>query len=143
ATYQAQGADAGKTLRIAVTAKNNDGTATATSAPTGTVAATPPPAVTLAVPTLRLVYGTAITLTGTISTKQGGPTVTIMGQAFGPPSAAALGTATTASDGTWSFRTKPTIQTAYSATWSSVSSPTITVGVKPLVTLHVITHKRF
>ena len=148
ATYQAQKADVGHTLRVAVTAKNNAGSSTATSSQTGSVSGTPaaPPApaasVSVNASTFRLVYGTAVTLSGSISTKQAGQKVTIEGQAFGGGKTN-LGTATTAADGTWSLRAKPGIQTSYDARWNATTSRTITVGVMPLVTFHLITNKRF
>jgi hypothetical protein len=146
ATYTVQNADAGKTLRVVVTAKNSVGNTSATSAFTGVVAAAAPAApagVSLAPSTFRALYGSAITLSGTISTKQGGETVTIEAQAYGSAKPDRLGTVTTSTGGTWSFRAKPTIQTTYDAQWKGATSSKATVGVMPLVTFHVLTHKRF
>jgi hypothetical protein len=143
-TYKVAKGDVGKTLRVAVTAKNPGGSATATSAQTAVVlSAAPPASVTLSASTFQNVYGTALTLSGKISSAQGGQTVTINAQPYGTASLAKLGTASTNADGTWSFTTKPGIQTAYQAQWNSASSQTLTVGVKPLVTFHVITGGRF
>lgn len=49
----------------------------------------------------------------------------------------------TGTNGAWSLSTKPTIQTSYQARWGDAASPALTVGVKPLVTFHVITGNRF
>ena len=142
ATYELQKADVGRTLRVAVTAKNSAGTTTATSAQTGTVAGAPAPSISANVSTFRAVYGTWVTLSGSISARQGGEKVAIEGQAYGSGKSN-LGTAITAADGSWSFRVKPGIQTLYDARWGGETSRTLTVGVMPLVTFHLITHKRF
>ena len=143
-TYKLVKADVGKTIRVEVAAKNSGGTTKATSAATGVVgAAAPPASVTLSASTMQDVYGSPVTLSGKISTGQGGQTVTIQAQPYGTAKLDRIGTASTAGDGSWSFRTKPSIQTAYQAQWSGASSATLTVGVKPLVTFHVISGGRF
>jgi hypothetical protein len=143
ATYQVQKADTGKTLRVVVTAKNAAGSTSAASDRTGVVFASPAAAISLSASTVRAVYGTSVILIGTISTKQPGQTVTIEGQAFGAPGTISLGTVTTGNGGTWSFKTKPKIQTRYDARWNGATSTNVTVGVQPLVTFHLLTHKRF
>ena len=145
ATYQLAAADVGKTIRVVVTAKNAGGSTSAPSALTGAVAGAPAPVVSISISasTFRALFGTAITLSGTISTTQGGQSVTIEGQQYGQGQATALATVTTAADGSWSFRTKPGIQTAYKATWNGATSNGLTVGVMPLVSFHLVTHKRF
>jgi hypothetical protein len=144
-TYVVQKGDVGKVLRVAVTAQNSAGSATANSSFTGVVAGTPAPApasVSVNASTFRILYGRWLTLTGTISSHQGGQSVTIEGQEYGGAKTT-IGTATTAADGSWSFRTKPGIQTSYDARWNGAASRSLTVGVMPLVTFHLITHKRF
>jgi len=141
-TYQVQNADIGKTIRVAVTAKNSVASTTAISAQTRAVAGAPAPSISANVSTFRVLYGSWLTLTGSISTKQAGEKVTIEGQAYGSGKTN-LGTATTAADGSWSFRVKPSIQTSYDALWNGATSRSLTVGVMPLVTFHIITHKRF
>ena len=100
-------------------------------------------AVTLSASTFRVVYGTAMTLSGTVSTKQAGESVTVQAQRFADAKFASLATVTTGSGGVWSYSTKPTIKTSYQAQWKSATSSSATVGVKPLVTFHVITGNRF
>jgi hypothetical protein len=143
--YTLQKADVGRTIRVDVTAKNSVGNVSATSAQTGSVAATPapaPPSVSVNLSTFRALYGTALTVSGSISNRQGGQTVTIEGQAYGSGKTT-IGTAVTAADGSWSVRTKPGVQTTYDALWNGATSRSVTVGVMPLVTFHLITHKRF
>ncbi len=143
ATYQVQKADDGKTIRVVVTAKNAVASTSATSTQTSLVAVVPAASLSLSVSTTRVVYGTGVTLSGTISTKQGGQTVTIESQAYGTNAATTLGTVTTDNDGSWSFKAKPAIQTRFDARWNGATSSSATVGVQPLVTFHLITHKRF
>jgi hypothetical protein len=142
-TYKLVKADVGKTIRVEVAAKNSAGTTKATSAATGVVGAAVTASLTLSVSTAQDLYGVPVTLSGKISTAQAGQTVTIAAQPYGTPKLDKLGTASTASDGSWSFKTKPSIQTAYQAQWNGANSATVTVGVKPLVTFHVITGGRF
>jgi hypothetical protein len=144
-TYTLQKADVGHTLRVEVTAKNSVGNVSATSAQTGNIAGTPapaPPSISVNVSTFRALYGTFVTVSGSISSHQGGQTVTIEAQPYGSGKTA-IGTATTAADGSWSFRAKPGIQTTYDGVWNGATSRSLTVGVMPLVTFHLITHKRF
>ena len=141
ATYQLQKADVGKTLRVAVTARNNAGSTTATSSATGAVAGLPAPSVSASVTAFRTVYGKSITVSGSISTRQSGERVEIEAQAYGAGKST-IGTAITAADGSWSFGAKPGIQTSYDARWNGATSKSLTVGVMPLVTFHLITHRR-
>jgi plastocyanin len=115
----------------------------------GNVVATktaPPPAagsLTLSASRLQLVYGTTVTLSGTVSNKQAGEKVSLLAQAYGRSSFASLADVTTGSGGSWSYTAKPTIRTAYQAKWKNATSSTATVGVRPLVSFHVLTGGRF
>jgi hypothetical protein len=144
-TYTVQRTDIDGTLRVVVAAKNAAGTHSATSAPTAVVKAAIPAAVTLSSSTLQVVYNNPVTLSGTISTRQAGQSVTIQQQrmGFADTSFTPLATVQTNNDGAWTLSTKPTVQTTYQAHWGSAASSALTVGVKPLVTFHVITGKRF
>ena len=146
-TYTVQKADVNNTLRVVVSAKNAGGTTTATSVATAIVKAavvTPPPSLTLSASTLAVVYGTGTTLSGTISTKLAGESVSVLAQPYAFPDAkfSTVATVTTGSGGTWSYLAKPTIRTAYQANWKTATSSTLTVGVHPIVTLQVITGNR-
>jgi len=107
----------------------------------------PPPskgeALTLAASTLQVVYGSITTLTGVVSTKQVGETVTIGAQRYGEAKLAPLATVTTTTGGAWSYAAKPTIGTSYQARWKSAMSPTLAVGVRPLGAFRALTARRF
>jgi hypothetical protein len=147
-TYTLQKVDIDKTLRVEVSAKNAGGTTSARSGSTVVVKAapvTPAPSVTLSASTLKVVYGTSTKLSGMISTKLSGENVTVLAQryAFSDAKFSPVATVTTGTGGAWSYNAKPTIRTAYQAKWKSATSSALTIGVKPLVTFHVITGNRF
>jgi plastocyanin len=106
-------------------------------------APTPPASVSLAASAGSVVYGRTLTIAGAISTKAQGEKVTILAKAIGDSNLASIATVTTDASGSWSYTAKPTIQTAYQATWKNATSATATIGVRPLVTLHVLTGPRF
>ena len=100
-------------------------------------------ALTLTASTAQAVYGTAVTLSGAVWSRQTGVQITILGQAIGASSFSTLGTASTGAGGTWSFLVRPRIQTSYKASASDGASSISTVGVRPAVSLRVITGARF
>jgi plastocyanin len=103
----------------------------------------PSAAVTLSASSMAVVYGGGATLSGTVSSKQAGEKVTVLSQEFGKTSFSALATLTTGAGGTWSFAAKPTIRTMYEARTQHATSSATTVGVRPLISVHVITGQRF
>jgi len=106
----------------------------------------PPPAaasLTLTPSKLQLVYGTTVTLSGTVSSKQAGEKVSLLAQAYGRTSFASLADVTTGSGGSWSYTAKPTIRTSYQAKWKNATSSAAIVGVRPLVSFHVLSGGRF
>jgi len=84
------------------------------------------------------VYGSSLTLSGTVSSQRPGETVSIFSQPYGQTSPASIGSAISATDGGWSFLAKPTLQTRYEAHWKPATGPMttsspITVKVRPRV----------
>jgi plastocyanin len=108
---------------------------------------TPPPpgagSVTLAASSLQVVFGGTVTLSGAVSNKKAGETVSVLAQAFGSSSFTSIANVTTGTGGSWSYTAKPTIGTGYQAKWKNATSSTATVGVRPLVAFHVLTRGRF
>jgi hypothetical protein len=98
--------------------------------------------VTLGAKALMSVYGHFVTLTGTVSSKQPGVKVTVLAQPLGENSFRSAGTALTGANGTWTFAARPTIRTAYQASADGGLSTPIVVGVRPAVSLRVITNGR-
>jgi len=96
---------------------------------------------TLAASNLQVVYGTTTSLSGAVSTKQAGETVTILAQRFGEAKLATVATVTTTAGGAWSYTAKPTIGTSYQGHWKNATSPTLAVGVRPLGAFHLLDRK--
>ncbi len=119
------------------------GTSSAGTAYGSDVAFTTVAALTLSASTGQAVYGTAVTLSGAVWSRQTGVQITIYGQAFGSTSFSTLGTALTGAGGTWSFLVRPRLQTSYKASASDGASSISTIGVRPAVSLRIITGGRF
>lgn len=91
--------------------------------------------VTLTAPAGPVVYGRAISLSGTVPTKRARETVTVFAQRYGESSFASVATVLTGDGGAWTYLAQPGIQTTYKAGWGGgLSAPTI-VGVRPAVSL--------
>jgi hypothetical protein len=98
--------------------------------------------VTLTVPALRVVYGRAVTLSGTVPTRRAGEVVVVLAQRLGEGSFRTVASVLTGADGAWSYLARPTIRTSYAASWQSGTSPATVVGVRPAVSLRRITRGR-
>jgi plastocyanin len=100
-----------------------------------------PPSVTLAATQPIVEYGTQVTLSGVVSNKKSGETVTVFGTPYGQTSPAQLAVVQTGANGAYSYTVTPEIYTTYSAQWKSSSSgktttsPTVILQVAPKVTL--------
>ena len=105
---------------------------------TGTAAASPPQSVTISLSRPSVVYGGSVTLSGKVSNHKAGETVDVLAEAFGASSFSSLGSVSTTTGGKWTDVVKPTIETAYRATWMGVTSSTVTVKVRPLITLTLV-----
>src|SRR6266699_3227369 len=67
-----------------------------------------------------------------------GENVSVLAEPIGTTAFAALATVQTVSGGHWSEVVKPTIETSYQAKWKSATSSTVSVKVRPLITLTLI-----
>ena len=101
-------------------------------------AAKPAPSVTIRASRPVVVYGQSVTLSGAISSHQSGETVTLLSEPFAKTAFGNLATATTTAHGIWSSVDKPAIQTTYQASWNATTSPTVTVKVRPLIALKLV-----
>jgi hypothetical protein len=129
---------AGTTYHYRLVAQSSAGTTRGSDVTFNTIAA-----VSLQSSTTQVVYGAPVTISGTIATRQSGVTVSVLQEPFGQTSFSTLGTVVTGPGGTWSYQVRPKMQTSYQAKAPEGTSITMTVGVRPAVSLRVITGKRF
>jgi plastocyanin len=94
----------------------------------------PPPSVSLGASLPAVTYGTPITLSGVVSSRKAGETVTLLGQPYPQASFAEITSVVTGSGGAWAFTTTPSIQTAYQARYRGHVSQQVQVGVRPKIT---------
>jgi plastocyanin len=94
-----------------------------------------PPTLTFTVSTSIVTYGDQATLSGQVSSKAAGETVTIYYQPYPQPNLIERATVLTGADGTFSFLVQPRILTTYQASWKGAFSLPASVEVRPKVTL--------
>jgi hypothetical protein len=87
--------------------------------------------VTLALVAQRVVYGHALSLSGTVPTNRAGEVVVVFAQAFGEATFSPIATVLTTGGGAWRYLAKPRIGTSYRASWNGGLSPAAAVGVRP------------
>jgi len=95
----------------------------------------PPPQVTLVASSAVVKYGTQITLTGTVSNKKAGETVTIVQLPYGQTTKQVVATLQTTTGGAFSFTVTPQIHTQYQAQWKNLSESSVFVQVAPMIKL--------
>lgn len=110
----------------------------ATLAAVGVSAAAQPRSVTIALSRPAVVYGGTVNLSGAVSNHQAGEKVTILAEPFGESSFASLATVDTVTGGKWTYVAKPTIQTSYEAKWKAATSQAVTVKVRPMISLELV-----
>ena len=88
---------------------------------------TPTAVLTVAVSRTIVVYGSALTLSGTVN-QRSGETVAVYSQPHGQASPAALGSALSTAGGAWSIRVTPALQTSYEARWKPATGPLVTAS---------------
>jgi plastocyanin len=91
----------------------------------------PPPDVTIGAALPIVTYGAGTTISGAVSSKQAGETVTVYQQPYGDVSQALIATLLTGTNGVWSMSVTPSLLTSYQAHWKSTLSAPIMVAVKP------------
>jgi plastocyanin len=103
---------------------------------TGTITVKgPPPQVTLAASSAVVKYGTAIILSGTVSNKKAGETVTLVQLPYGQTTKQVIATLQTTAGGAFSFTVTPQIYTQYQAQWKNLSESSVFVQVAPMIKL--------
>jgi hypothetical protein len=101
-------------------------------------AAAPPNSVTIALSRPSVVFGGTVKLSGAVSNHQASEKVTVLAKAFGQSSFSEIATVDTVNGGKWTYTAKPTIQTSYEARWKQFTSQAVTVKVRPLITLELV-----
>jgi plastocyanin len=94
----------------------------------------PPPSLSLGASQSIIVAGQTITLTGTVSTRRAGESVTLFHVPHGQTALIQLAVVLTGAGGTFNYTTTPAILTSYEARWGSAISAQVAVQVKPKVT---------
>ncbi len=93
-----------------------------------------PPQVTLATSAPVIKFGGSVTLTGTVSSKKAGETVTLVQLPFGQTTKQVVATLQTTTGGAFSFTVSPQVYTTYQAQWKTLESSVI-VQVQPMIKL--------
>jgi hypothetical protein len=101
-------------------------------------AAAPPNSATIALSRPTVVYGGTVKLSGAVSSHQADEKVTVLAEAFGEPSFAAVATVDTVTAGKWTYTAHPTIQTSYEARWKQFTTQHVTVKVRPSISLELV-----
>ena len=91
----------------------------------------PPPAVTIGAAVPIIDYGQSTHISGVVSSKQAGETVTVWAQPYGQVSAVQIATLLTGTGGVWDVMVKPTLLTNYQAHWKSTVSAQVGVQLRP------------
>jgi plastocyanin len=94
-----------------------------------------PPQVSLAASAPVIKFGTPVTLTGAVSNKKAGETITIVQLPYGQTTKQVVATLQTGTGGTFSFTVQPQVSTTYQAQWPNRSESSVTVQVQPLIKL--------
>lgn len=95
----------------------------------------PPPQVTLAASAASVKYGTPVTLTGTVSNKKAGETVTLVQLPYGETNKQVVATLQTTTGGAFSYTVTPQIYTQYQAQWKNLSESSVFIQVAPTIKL--------
>jgi plastocyanin len=101
-----------------------------------------PAQVTLATSAPIVKFGTSVTLTGTVSSKKEGETVTLVALPFGQTTKQVVATLQTTTGGAFSFSVTPQIYTQYQAQWRSRES-SVFIQVQPLIKLPFVSRSGY
>ena len=93
-----------------------------------------PPQVTLAASAPVVKFGGSVTLTGTVSNKRAGQTVTLVQLPYGQTTKQVVATLQTTTNGAFTFTVTPQVYTQYQAQWST-SESSVFVQVQPMIKL--------
>jgi hypothetical protein len=101
----------------------------------GVAGAAPPVTMTLVASAPSVAYGSPVTLSGQISTKQANQQVTIKKTECGSTKQLKAANVKTGANGMFSTAVKPTLGTSYVGTFKNGMSPVVAITVKPVLQL--------
>jgi plastocyanin len=93
-----------------------------------------PPTVSLTASVPVVKFGSQVMLSGTVSNKRSGQTVTLVALPFGQTTKQVIATLQTTTNGAFSFAVTPQLNTSYQAQWRT-SESSVTVQVQPTIKL--------
>jgi len=102
-----------------------------------------PPAVSLVASAPVVKYGATVTLTGTVSNKKAGETITLVQLPYGQTTKQVLATLQTTTGGAFSYTVTPQLNTTYQAQWPGRSETSVTVQVQPVIKLPFVSKTGF
>jgi hypothetical protein len=101
----------------------------------GVAGAAPPVVMTLTASASSVAYGSPVTLSGQLASKQANQQITIQATPCGSTKQTKAANVRTAANGIFSAAVKPTIGTAYQGRYKNGTSPTVSITVKPVLAL--------
>jgi plastocyanin len=102
-----------------------------------------PPQISLVASAPVVKYGAAVTLSGEVSNKKAGQTVTLVQLPFGQTTKQVIATLQTAAGGAFSYSVTPQVNTTYQAQWPGKSESSVTVQVQPTIKLPFVSKSGF
>ena len=101
-----------------------------------------PDQVTLATSAPVVKFGSQVTLTGAVTSKKAGETVTLVALPYGQTTKQVVATLQTTTNGAFSYTASPQLNTTYQAQWKSRESSVI-VQVQPLIKLPFVSRSGY
>jgi plastocyanin len=102
-----------------------------------------PPQVSLVASVPVVKFGGSVTLSGAVSNKKAGETVTLVQLPFGQTTKQVIATLQTTTGGAFSFNVSPQVNTTYQAQWPGRSESSVTVQVQPLIKLPFVSRSGY
>jgi plastocyanin len=94
-----------------------------------------PPQVSLVASAAVVKFGASVTLSGAVSTKKVGESITLVQLPYGQTTKQVVATLQTTTGGAFSFNVTPQVSTTYQAQWPNRSESSVTVQVQPMIKL--------
>jgi len=102
-----------------------------------------PPQISLMASAPVVKYGAPVMLSGVVSNKKSGETVTLVQLPFGQTTKQVIATLQTTTGGAFSYSVTPQVNTTYQAQWPGKSESSVTVQVQPAIKLPFVSKSGF